>query len=368
MIDPTPLAAKLIQRIYATGPISIADYMAACLSDPVHGYYTGRDPLGRAGDFITAPEISQIFGELIGIWCLSVWEAMGSPSRFVLAELGPGRGTLMADALRAARLRPAFGDAAELVLVEINKDLKVAQQATLRGLASPIWVDRADAIPDGPAIVIANEFFDALPIRQFVRTDTCWAERMVGLGPSGELAFGLRPTDGDPLNDNGLTTETGSNFPVGAVVEIRPTAESIVSHLADRVARWGGAALVIDYGYAAPAFGDTLQAIHRHKYDDPLANPGLADITAHVDFVALARAAKESGATATPIVDQGSFLRTMGIAIRAELLSSGQDLDGRSDIASAVERLTGPDQMGGLFKALGFGSGQLSWPGFDNGG
>ncbi|MHA1559638.1 MAG: class I SAM-dependent methyltransferase [Alphaproteobacteria bacterium] len=366
MRDLTPLATQLTERIQAVGPISIADYMATCLSDPAHGYYTNRDPLGRSGDFVTAPEISQIFGELIGIWCLSVWQGMGSPSRFVLAELGPGRGTLLADALRAARLRPAFGNAAEVALVEINEDLKVAQQATLHGLANPIWIDRPESIPDGPTIVIANEFFDALPIRQFVRTDSCWAERMVGLGPSGELVFGLRPTDGAPLIAGAPTTETENNFPVGAVVETRPTAESIVRQLADRVARMGGAALIIDYGHSAPAFGDTLQAVRRHQYDDPLAHPGLADITAHVDFDALARAAIEGGASARRTVDHASFLENMGITIRAELLSNGQPPSGRAEIAAAVERLTGPDQMGSLFKVLGFGSQQMSLPGFDS--
>lgn len=366
MIDLTPLATKLTKRIETTGPISIADFMVACLSDPMHGYYSGGDPLGQHGDFVTAPEISQIFGELIGIWCLSVWEGMGSPSRFVLAELGPGRGTLMADALRAAKLRPAFGDAAEIVFVEINDDLRITQRETLQSLAKPIWVDRPEAIPDGPAIVIANEFFDALPIRQFVRTDSGWAERMVGIGPAGDLMFGLRPTDGDPPSVGDAKSAIGNNFPVGAVVETSPTAQGITRQLAGRLARMGGAALVIDYGYSAPAFGDTLQAIQRHKYDDPLANPGLADLTAHVDFDALSRTAIEGGANSAPIVDQGSFLRSMGISIRAQLLSSGLGLTGRSEIASAVERLTGPDQMGGLFKVLGFGANRLSLPGFDS--
>ena len=366
MLDLTPLAADLIRRIEAAGPMSVSDYMAACLSDPKHGYYTRNDPLGRTGDFITAPEISQIFGELIGIWCFSVWQEMGSPSRFILAELGPGRGTLMADILRAVRLRPAFSDAAVVALVEINENLKVAQQDTLRGLANPIWVDRSEALPDGPMIVVANEFFDALPVRQFVRIDNGWAERMVGLGQSGDLVFGLRPTDGNPSTTVAPASEQGSTFPVGAVVEIRPTAETIARQLAVRIADTGGASLVIDYGHSAPAFGDTLQAIRQHQYDDPLAHPGMADITAHVDFDALARAATEGGAEARPITNQASFLNAMGITIRAELLSNGQAPPGRAEIGSAVERLTGPDQMGYLFKVLAFGSRQVRLPGFDS--
>lgn len=358
--EQTTLAAKLIRRIETDGPISVSEFMTACLADPEHGYYTRHDPLGRSGDFITAPEISQIFGELIGIWCLAAWQAMGSPDRFVLAELGPGRGTLMADALRAARLRPGFGDAATIALVEINEGLKTAQRTALQDLATPIWVDRPDALPSGPLIVIANEFFDALPIRQFVRTDKGWAERMVGLGDNGSLAFGLQP-----LPELGFSPPADGNVPEGAVYEACPSATAITAALSERIAHDGGAALFIDYGHAEPGFGDTLQAVRSHRYDDPLAHPGRADLTAHVDFAALARAAS-GGSEVRPVIDQATFLERMGIDIRAETLARGQDEPTQSAIASAVERLAGTDQMGRLFKAFAFASKGINLPAFDS--
>ena len=356
-----PLTAKLIRRIEANGPISVSDFMVACLADPEYGYYTRHDPLGRAGDFITAPEISQIFGELIGIWCVAVWEAMESPDRFVLAELGPGRGTLLADALRAARLRPPFGEAATIALVEINEGLKQAQRSLLQELASPIWVDRPEDLPPGPLIVVANEFFDALPIQQFVRTGDGWAERMVGIDDTGGLTFGLRPMP----NPGGLPS-ADDGIPEGSVYETCPAARAITTHLAERISRDGGAALFVDYGHAKPGFGDTLQAVRSHEYDAPLAHPGLADLTAHVDFAALGSAASEAGAEVRPVIDQAEFLARMGIDIRAETLTRDQNEATRQVIASTVDRLIGADQMGQLFKALAFSSNGISVPAFDS--
>jgi NADH dehydrogenase [ubiquinone] 1 alpha subcomplex assembly factor 7 len=354
----TPLAEELIRRIRSDGPISIADFMVACLADPLHGYYTRRDPLGSRGDFITAPEISQIFGELIGIWCLSVWQAMGSPARFVLAELGPGRGTLMADALRAARLRPAFAAAAEVTLVEISEPLRAAQRDALQGLAEPNWIDRIDQLPPGPLIVIANEFFDALPIRQFVRSGKGWAERVVGL-EGDRLAFGLRPHFSPPPFIAHESPRPGDFY------EIRPSAETITEQLASRVAADGGAVLAIDYGHAQRGYGDTLQAVRAHEFDEPLARPGEADLTAHVDFAALAETAAKAGVLVRPIIDQATLLERLGIAARAEALARDKDRAVQSSIVAAVDRLTHADQMGTLFKALAFSSSGLSLPGFD---
>ncbi|HET7716600.1 MAG TPA: SAM-dependent methyltransferase, partial [Bauldia sp.] len=303
----TPLGEKIAALIAANGPITIADYMALCLGDREHGYYMVREPFGGSGDFITAPEVSQIFGELIGLWAVATWQAMGSPSPFVLVELGPGRGTLMADLLRAARLRPAFLDAARIHLVETSPRLRAIQEATLAG-AAVTWHAAIDALPAGPAIVVANEFFDALPIRQYVATASGWAERMVGLDEAGRLRFGMRdsagpsstvPTHAKPSARMGKPTPSGEGdtpYGAGGIVEISPAATAIMSTLATRIASDGGAALIIDYGYEGPAFGETLQAVRGHRHVDPLAEPGEADLTAHVDFAALARAAAEAGA------------------------------------------------------------------------
>lgn len=356
-VATTPLGVKLAQRVSAGGPISVAEFMAACLADPEYGYYARRDPLGRAGDFITAPEISQVFGELIGLWCVAVWEAMGSPSHVVLAELGPGRGTLIADALRAARVRPSFAEAADVALVEINSELRKAQAEALARSAQPRWFDRAQDLPAGPMIVIANEFFDALPIRQFIRTERGWAERVVGLDAAGVLAFGLRPLLGE-VNPGAA--------PIGAIVERRPGVAPIVSHLAQRIARDGGAALVIDYGYVGPAFGDTLQAVRGHQYVDPLANPGEADLTAHVDFTDIADAARSGGASVRRTISQGEFLLALGIAERTAALVRGKDEATAVGLKSAATRLVETDQMGTLFKVASFSSTGLALPAFDD--
>jgi len=423
----TPLAEKLIARIRANGPITVADYMAACLGDLEHGYYFARDPFGRSGDFITAPEVSQIFGELIGAWTVLTWEAMGGPSPFVLAELGPGRGTLMADLLRAARIRPAFGQAVRVHLVETSPRLRAAQEATLAACGANVrWGERVDALPPGPLIVIANEFFDALPIHQFVRTAEGWAERMVGIDDAGKLTFGLRPAThvGDHPPQASLTTapqskryylprkggeEAGeaqdsspaseaegrnrgsasplageAGFPrfaeqtgveireggpavmTGTVVETSPAATAIMQAIAGRVAEHGGAGLFIDYGYQGPASGDTLQAVRRHRYDDPLAAPGEADLTAHVDFAALSRAATKAGAVPRPVMTQEAFLARLGIMERAARLGAGKDAATQMAIEASVERLCGPKAMGELFKVLAIAEPGLALPVFDD--
>jgi NADH dehydrogenase [ubiquinone] 1 alpha subcomplex assembly factor 7 len=342
----TALKEELCRIIAAEGPITVERYMALCLGHPVQGYYTSRDPFGVTGDFTTAPEISQMFGELIGLWALEVWAAMGAPERLQLVELGPGRGTLMADLLRAARLRPAFLAAAEVNLVETSPILRELQRGALAGAPVPMaWRERFAEVPGGPAIVIANEFFDALPVRQLVRTERGWCERLVGLGAEGELAFGLAPEPAMSLPSGGRP---------GDVLEWPRAALALMSEVAARLASQGGAALVIDYGYKAPAFGDTLQAVRRHAYADPLALPGLADLTAHVDFARLAAAARAQGVRVHGPVAQRAFLRALGIEQRALRLQSRAAPAQAANIGSALARLTGHgrDGMGELFKVL----------------
>jgi NADH dehydrogenase [ubiquinone] 1 alpha subcomplex assembly factor 7 len=331
--------------------------MTACLADPEHGYYMRGDPFGRAGDFVTAPEVSQMFGELIGLFVVAAWERLGEPKPAVLVELGPGRGTLMADMLRAAAVKPAFLAAADVHLVEISPRLKEIQRATLAATAAAVhWHARLADVPDGPTVLVANEFFDALPIRQFQWRDGHWAERMIGLADDGTLTLGLRPVEQRPA---------GVPLPDGAVVEAGTVRESVAAEIAARLARFGGAALVIDYGNDRAGYGDTLQAVKAHRYDHPLANPGEADLTAHVDFGALARAAARAGAEARPVMRQGEFLLRLGLIQRAEVLARGKEQPIRDTIAAAMDRLAGKKGMGDLFKVLALASPGLKLPAFD---
>jgi SAM-dependent MidA family methyltransferase len=302
--------------------------------------------LGAQGDFTTAPEISQMFGELIGLWAAEVWRAMGEPSPVRLVELGPGRGTLMADALRAARVLPAFRSATVVHLVETSPALRARQEAELAPAGAPVsWYGDLAEVPDGPAIVVANEFFDALPIRQFVGTERGWCERLVGLSEGG-LAFGLAP---EPAGDVPLPVRPG------AMLEWPAAGVAVMGRLAARLAAQGGAALVIDYGHARSGFGDTLQAVRHHAYADPLADPGEADLTAHVDFALLASAGRSAGATVLGPVLQGDFLRALGIDARAATLKRRATPAQAGAVDAAVARLagTGEGQMGELFKVLG---------------
>ncbi|TCK28924.1 NADH dehydrogenase [ubiquinone] 1 alpha subcomplex assembly factor 7 [Ancylobacter aquaticus] len=349
-----PLAEHLARQIALTGPITVADYMEQCLFHPTLGYYTTREPFGVSGDFVTAPEISQMFGELLGLWAAETWLRLGSPSPFVLAELGPGRGTMMADMLRATARVPGFHEAARVVLVEASPRLRVKQAETLRG--HPVeWMARIEDLPPGPLVLLANEFVDALPIRQFVRTAEGIAERMVGLGPEGGLAFGLRP--GARLDARAQARLLSA--PPGAVLETCPLGLTIVATLGARLAATGGAALLVDYGHAGEreasgGFGDTLQALHRRAFDDVLAHPGAADLTAHVDFAALARAASAAGARAFGPIGQGMLLERLGLDDRAFRLKRAASEADREMVEAARLRLAGPDegQMGTLFKAL----------------
>jgi SAM-dependent MidA family methyltransferase len=338
----TALANLLLRRIRASGPLSIADYMADCLLHPEHGYYTTRDPFGVRGDFITAPEISQMFGELLGLCIAQAWQDQGAPASFVLAELGPGRGTLMADVLRATRAVPGFHAAAGVVLIEASPSLRACQMATLAPY--PVqWADSIDALAEKPLFLLANEVFDALPIRQFQRHAEGWQERLVG-DCGGRLAFGLSA----PARLAALEHRLAVTAP-GDIVETCAPAQAIVAGLAARIERSGGAALLIDYGDWRSR-GDTLQALRRHAFADPLADPGKADLTAHVDFEALAEAAAPC-AVAGP-VPQGVLLERLGITARARALAGRMTGAALTAHVAAHRRLTHPAEMGQLFKAL----------------
>lgn len=330
-----------------------AERLDRFMARAVAAYYAGRDPLGRDGDFITAPEISQAFGECLGLWAAVCWQMMGAPPRILLAELGPGRGTLMADALRAVReVLPAFAQAAEPHLVEASPVLRAAQRAKLPDAQ---WHDRAEDLPEGPLLLLANEFLDALPIRQFVRQDGTWRERWVQDG-----AFLLREIVEPPV------TDLPEGMPDGTVREVCAPALSLAGWLAGRLARQGGAALFIDYGHTAAGSGDSLQAVRRHEPVAPLAGPGTADLTAHVDFQALAGAARAGGAAAHGPVPQGMFLRRLGLGQRAAMLAAANPRQAQAHLAAA-NRLTAQEAMGLLFQALAITPpGFPIPPGFEN--
>ncbi|NGM44920.1 class I SAM-dependent methyltransferase [Rhodobacter sp. SGA-6-6] len=337
----TALAEILAARIAATGPMRLSDYMAECLLHPQHGYYTSRAPFGAAGDFTTAPEISQMFGELLGLCLAQYWLDLGRPAPFTLAELGPGRGTLMADLLRATRGVPGFQDAARVMLVEVSPRLRQVQRTTL-GTHSVDWLDRVEDLPGQPLFLVANEFFDALPIRQFTRAGDGWSETMVGLD-AGRLTLGRAPPA--PL---ALLAHRLADTQEGDVVETCPAAAPIMAGLAARIAGHGGLALVVDYG-GWRSRGDTFQALRAHAFADPLEAPGEADLTAHVDFEALALAAAPA---ATRYTTQGALLSALGLAARADRLAAGLDGQALTAHRAAERRLTDPEEMGELFKAL----------------
>ncbi len=342
----TPLRQLLAATIHQDGPLPVSRYMAEAMTHPDHGYYRTRDPLGRGGDFTTAPEISQMFGELIGGWCAQTWAMAGGPAPVQLVELGPGRGTLMADALRTAAKLPTFRSALSVWFVDINPALRDAQAAAV---PEAHWADAVDQVPDGPSLFVANEFFDALPVRQLLRRDDGWCERLVGVdGQNGALCF----VAGPPLTSDDLIPPPLRDAPVGAIVEVCPTGTAIMAMLAQRVVADGIAALVIDYGHARPGTGETLQAVRDHSYQPVLADPGEADLTAHVDFHALAETARGEGAAVHGPVTQGAFLKRLGIDQRAEVLAAAQDADGAKAVEAARQRLTGEDAMGTLFKVM----------------
>lgn len=354
---------KLRRLIEAAGPLPVSDYMALCLFDPDGGYYTTREPFGAEGDFITAPEVSQMFGEIVGAWLVHAWHEIGKPSPFVLAEMGPGRGTLMRDILRTARLDPAFLAAARVHLVETSDRLAAIQRETLAGApAQCTWCFGLDGLPEGPLLFVANELFDAVPVRQIVRTAQGWCERRVGIGEDGALCFMAGP----PLADLSLLPSGADNESEGAIFEYAPAREAIAAQLGGRLAKSGGAALLIDYGHMRSGFADTLQAMRAHRFVSVFEEPGSADLTSHVDFEALANAATAAGASALPAMTQGGFLLALGLAERAGALGNGKDAATQDAIRAAAERLAGAGEkgMGELFKVLCLTGDSLALPPF----
>jgi NADH dehydrogenase [ubiquinone] 1 alpha subcomplex assembly factor 7 len=334
----TGLARLIGEMIAAEGPMRLDRYMGLCLGHPQHGYYVTRDPFGGSGDFVTAPEVSQVFGELIGIWAAGAWAAMGEPEAVTLVELGPGRGTLMADVLRAMRkAAPRLAGAARLHLVEMSPVLRARQLQVLGHQAQ--WHRTLEEVPEAPMILIANEFFDALPIRQIERRQGRWHERVIGL-ENGQLVRGLSA----PL--------VGPRGKDGDVVELAPAREAIARHIGERLAARPGAALIIDYGHLTSAPGDTLQAMRRHGFRPITDCPGECDITSHVDFEALAAALREGGAAICAPLTQRAFLLAMGLEARFDQLMLRADPGTVAILRRQKARLADEDQMGNLFKVL----------------
>ena len=336
------LKDHIIRRIASQGPMRLDEYMTTCLLHPTLGYYTTRTPFGAEGDFTTAPEISQMFGELIGLALAQSWIDQGAPSPFTLAELGPGRGTLMADALRACAQVPGFLAAAEVIFIEASPALQTIQRETLHP-HTVRWVAQAEDLPDQPLFLIANEFFDALPIRQFLRRDDQWSERQVGIEEDA-LIFGLGPAQPQPMLADRLNDTAD-----GDLIEISAGAAPVASEISQRIAEKGGAALIIDYGDWRTS-GNSFQAVKAHQHADPLAEPGQADLTAHVNFEALALAA--APCQYTEITPQGVFLERLGITARAQALAATLSGNALENHIAAHRRLTHPEEMGNLFLSL----------------
>lgn len=338
-----PLADDVKARIGKAGPLPLDAFMALA----AEAYYRRARVFGARGDFVTAPEISQVFGELVGLWCALRWLADGSPSHAILAECGPGRGTLIADALRATRTVPGFHAAIALHLVETSPTLRAQQAEALQGFPAR-WHDRLAALPtDAPVYLVANEFLDALPIRQFVRRGDAWRERRVGLDGDRFALF-----DGpDALPPPDLLADL-PDAAEGDILEHRPAADAFARDLAARLGAQGGAALLIDYGPARSGYGDSLQAVAKHAYADPLATPGEADLTAHLDFGRLAAVAKDAGVVPFGPLPQGHWLLAMGIRERTAHLATHATPAQAAALASAAARLCETPAMGRLFKVL----------------
>jgi NADH dehydrogenase [ubiquinone] 1 alpha subcomplex assembly factor 7 len=343
------LLKHLRRRIRNEGPLTISQYMEECLGNPRFGYYMGRDPFGRGGDFITAPEISQMFGELVGLWCGIEWLALEKPKHIKLVELGPGRGTLMADILRVAKGVPGFSEAISLHLVETSPALREHQTEALKDY-NPVWHSHIGTVPDGPILIVANEFFDALPIRQFQKVPDGWSERLVGLNKSDKSVLGIGLAS--PKLVHPFVPRNLANAETDSIVEVSPVSLNYMRTIAERLSADQGAALIIDYGYAKSSAGDTFQAVKNHAYVDVLTDPGNADLTAHVDFESLLNVATESGAQAFGVMEQGKFLKNLGIEERSERLIEGATPEQAAMITSALKRLIGSDAMGELFKVI----------------
>jgi NADH dehydrogenase [ubiquinone] 1 alpha subcomplex assembly factor 7 len=349
-MSETALATRIRKRIKDAGPITVAEYMTLCLLDPVDGFYPTRDPLGSDGDFITAPEISQMFGECLGLWVIQSWDDLGRPTRFNLVELGPGRGVMMADMLKAVALQPDCLAAATVTLVEASAALQAVQAKTLgRSGAQVSWADRLEAVDDAPTLVIGNEFLDCLPIRQFVRAQGAWSERRVGVVDDA-LRF---VTDSVAASDavTALFPGTEPEPKDGDLLEVNLATAQIVDHLSERFSKQMGRALFIDYGPATTEFGDTLQAIRRHEKVGVFAQPGDADLTARVDFGAVSSLAQEAGLVVHGPETQRALLSKLGVEVRAMSLLRDNPA-AKPKLLRQLHRLMDEDEMGTLFKAI----------------
>ncbi|MCK5934434.1 MAG: SAM-dependent methyltransferase [Fulvimarina manganoxydans] len=363
----TPLLGRIAKEIEARGPISIERYWQIALFDRRHGYYSSREPFGRGGDFVTAPEVSQMFGELLGAWVAAAWEGLGAPNPFLLAELGPGRGTLMADMLRTLRKSaPHCLAASRIRLVETSERLAALQAVKLEGFDLPIKrVRQVDELEALPTIVVANELFDAIAIRQFVHQQGKWHERRIGLNGEGALEFVIIQLEADEAEAiAGIAANPAEPLPhseEGAILEVSPAREALASTLAERLATHGGSGLFIDYGHGMTGFGDTFQAMSEHRYVSVLDGPGEADLTSHVDFARLAACFADKGLSVAPLVGQGPFLLSLGLLERAGRLGAPLGEAGREAIRADVQRLAGngPKDMGDLFKVLAVASAPL---------
>jgi SAM-dependent MidA family methyltransferase len=355
------LKARIVDLIEALGPIPVSEYMALCLSDPQDGYYMTRDPFGRGGDFTTAPEVSQMFGELVGAWIATTWRALGASKRTMVTEIGPGRGTLIKDIARTlTRIAPDLHNATRYKLIETSSKLAWAQATTLQGTGGKFdWYKSIDELPKRPMIIVGNELFDAIPVRQYVKTDSGWRERLVDIDAEENLRFVAGPGS---LEDS-LLPPGADEAPAGMIVEVAPARSALMQKIAERIARYGGAGLFIDYGYGKPSLGDTLQALRKHEYDDPLAHPGEADITTHVDFAALGATARQAGLQAR-FTAQGRFLLRMGLLERAGALGANASEEVRERLRGEVERLAALEQMGDLFKVFGIAPPGIDLAGF----
>jgi len=363
---PNPLEDKLKNRIREAGPMSVAEYMSVCLLDPVYGYYPTRDPLGADGDFITAPEISQMFGEVLGLWCVQSWIDLGRPDTLHLVELGPGRGIMLSDMLRAAALEPAFKSAVQVWLIEASAALEAVQGRSLANTDVPVnWAARLEDVPAGPTLIIGNEFLDCLPIQQLICNDPFagkdgWVERRVGLDEEDRLCF-VRIDVPAPSILTDRLPEGEIDARKDDLLETCPAVAQIVDTLAQRFADHPGRALFIDYGPDETEFGDTLQALKRHEKVGVFSDPGNTDLTARVDFAALRETAKAAGLDTTRAIPQREFLSKLGIEMRAVSLTKSKP-DAKAVIVRQLNRLMADDEMGELFKAICLSSPDLPTP------
>ncbi len=357
------LRAQLMARIASDGAMPVSSFMAEALFDPMAGYYATKDPLGADKDFITAPEISQMFGEFIGLWAAECWGQMGAPHPVQLAELGPGTGRMMSDALRAGAAAPGFVEAAQVSLIEASPALKMVQGRTLANApVQPRWLRLIDEMAEGPSLILSNEFLDCLPIRQAVKVDGVWRERLVGLQPDDQTRFAFVLGGALSEADQALIAPALRHEPDGSLVELRPADAPVVDAIADRFKAAPGYALFIDYGSSMPEAGDTLQAIAKHQKVDPLDDPGGADLTAWVDFQHIAELGLAAGLDVYGPTGQGAFLTGLGIETRAAALARGRSPQDGARLTRQLERLIAPEEMGELFKVIALASKGLPPP------